>query len=113
MSGRRVGPRVLAAVVLFRNNNYREVKSDAGIQQVPLIGPRRQQTLNAPGPQRNRFRPEAPKVPQHRLIESLAPGRIPGALEKLRDAQKKLSTQLEQPTNSPAYVSRARLSGTQ
>ena len=26
-------------VVLFRNNDYREIKSDAGIRQVPLIGP--------------------------------------------------------------------------
>ena len=28
-----------APVVLFRNNDYREIKSDAGIRQVPLIGP--------------------------------------------------------------------------
>ena len=26
-------------IVLFRNNDYREIKSDAGIRQVPLIGP--------------------------------------------------------------------------
>ncbi len=28
-----------APIVLFRNNDYREIKSDAGIRQVPLIGP--------------------------------------------------------------------------
>ena len=26
-------------IVLFRNNDYREIKSDAGIRQVPLVGP--------------------------------------------------------------------------
>src|SRR6202158_3405421 len=26
-------------IFLFRNNDYREIKSDAGIRQVPLIGP--------------------------------------------------------------------------
>ena len=31
--------RTAEPIVLFRNNDYREIKSDAGIRQVPLIGP--------------------------------------------------------------------------